>query len=72
MGEIVKIGGKWKPFAALWQWIKSGFKDTIALREIIGIWPHYQSEMVKSLEVFDKTEEGHSLAIEMGLMREDA
>lgn len=72
VGELVKIGGRWKPFAALWQWIKSGFRDTEALREIVCIWPHYQSEMIKSLEVFDETAEAKSLMAEMGIAHEDA
>ena len=67
VGEMVKIGGKWKPFAALWQWIKSGFRDTKAAREIVAVWPHYQSEMVKSLKAFDESEDGKMLRIDMGL-----
>ena len=77
VGKIVKIGGRWKPFAALGKCIKSLFKREWknagwAIQEVFCILPHYPHEIVASLREFDKSKEGHSLAIEMGLIREDA
>ena len=77
VGSLVKIGGKWHPWAALKGCFKALFsrdwkKAADCAKEVICILPHYQHEMVASLTEFDATEEGQALATEMGITREDA
>lgn len=72
VGEIVQIGGKWKPCAALKKSVKALFKKDWqslkeGLKEIVCIWPHYQSEMVESLTDFDRSDAGILLRKKIGI-----
>lgn len=63
VGELVKIGGRWKPFAAIGHGLRSAIHGNWAavvedLKELVCIWPHYQSEMIESLAAFDSSEQG--------------
>lgn len=72
VGEIVKIGGRPHLLAALWNCFKALLnKDKSAAKqhalEFVQVTPHYSSKVIASLQEFDASEEGRSLATEIGI-----
>lgn len=72
VGKVLKIGGRPKPLAALWNCfkaLKDGAKKLAKqyFFEVVQVTPHYSSSVIAGLKVFDKSEEGQALAAEMGL-----